>query len=435
MQLQRRKQLKEDLHPPLSRHEAMVESGRCYFCYDAPCVTACPTGIDIPLFIRQISTDNPKGAAHSIFSENIFGGMCARVCPTETLCEQVCVRNTAEEKPVRIGELQRYATDTLMATGTQPFDRATARTTRIAVVGAGPAGLSCAHRLAVHGHQITVFDARVQAGGLNEYGIATYKTIDNFAQREVEYIVSVGGITLQYNQQLGKDITLDSLKAEYDAVFLGLGLANVNALGIDGEDLDHVEDAVEFIAHLRQTTDLSSLQVGRRVVVIGGGMTAVDAAVQSRMLGAEDVTLVYRRGQSQMNASAYEQSLAQTHGVLLKTNLQPTRIVSDAGKVTGVEFEYTEDSAGRLQGNGEKIIIPCDHVLKAIGQSFNEQIGADALTLSGKRLQVDEDRRTSDRKIWAGGDCIAGGDDLTVAAVQDGKLAAESMHRALTQQG
>jgi len=432
MQSARHDQLDKDLHPPLTQHEARVESDRCYFCYDAPCVTACPTGIDIPLFIRQIAADNPHGSAKTIFDENIFGGMCARVCPTETLCEQVCVRNTAEEKPVRIGELQRYATDKLMSTGKQPYTRASERGTQVAVVGAGPAGLACAHRLALHGHKVTVFDALPKPGGLNEYGIAAYKTVENFAQREVEFIVSIGGIAIEHNKVLGVDITLGSLKETYDAVFVGIGLGGVNELGIEGESLDGVEDAVGFIARLRQADDVATINVGRRVVVLGGGMTAIDAAVQSKLLGAEDVTLVYRRGQERMNASEYEQQLAQTRGVLIKTWLQPKRLLAADGRVTGVEFEYTEENENGFRGTGETTTLACDHVLKAIGQKFAMSPGDLPLERDGQRLKVSAERRTSDAKIWAGGDCIAGGEDLTVAAVQDGKLAAESIHRVLS---
>ena len=226
-----------DLHPPLDVHEALVAADRCYFCHDAPCITACPTDIDIPLFIRQIATGTPDAAAKTILSQNIMGGMCARVCPTEQLCEQACVREVAEGKPVKIGELQRYATDHLQVQGAHPFERAASTGKRVAVVGAGPAGLSCAHRLAMMGHDVTVFDARPKPGGLNEYGIATYKTPDGFAQAEVDWLLKIGGITVQNNAALGVVMTLDSLRADYDAVFLGMGLGGVNALGAEGEDL------------------------------------------------------------------------------------------------------------------------------------------------------------------------------------------------------
>lgn len=424
-------QLEQDLHPPLTRHEALVESDRCYFCYDAPCVTACPTGIDIPLFIRQIKTDNPKGSARTIFDENILGGMCARVCPTETLCEQACVRNTAEDNPVRIGELQRYSTDYLMATGKQPYVRAAQTGSRIAVVGAGPAGLACAHRLAMYGHTVDILDARPKSGGLNEYGIAAYKTVDNFAQNEVEYILSIGGITIKHNQVLGENLSLDQLKIDYDAVFLGVGLQAVNDLTIEGADLDGVMDAVLFIEQLRQSNDLALLDIGRRTVVIGGGMTAVDAAVQTKMLGTEEVTLVYRRGVDKMNASVFEQDLAKVNGVMIRTWLQPIRVIGDNGTVTGVEFSYMQDIDGEYKPTGEHLTIACERVLTAIGQQFDASAAQKIINLEKGRIKVDAERKTSDAKIWAGGDCIAGGEDLTVAAVQDGKLAAESIHLSL----
>ena len=424
--------LATDLHAPLTAHEAAVEADRCYFCHDAPCVTACPTDIDIPLFIRQIQTGNPAGSAATIFAQNILGGMCARVCPTETLCEQVCVRNEAEEQPVRIGQLQRYATDYQMATGEQPFQRAASTGKKVCVVGSGPAGLACAHRLALYGHSVTIIDRAAKGGGLNEYGIAAYKTVDNFASRELNYILSIGGIELQTGVALGTDKTLAQLKDEYDAVFIGIGLASVNEARLPGSELAGVRDAVEFIAQLRQTKDYSSLQPGRRVVVIGGGMTAVDAAVQARMLGAEDVTIAYRRGVERMNASQYEQELAQTRGVSIKCNLQPVAIAGD-GAVNSIELEYTNDSGDGLVGTGETVVLPADTVFMAIGQAFDDgPLQGTALNLSQGRIEVNDERRSSDPAIWAGGDCIAGGEDLTVAAVQDGKLAAESIHRSLT---
>lgn len=424
-----------DLHPRLSPHEAFVEADRCYFCYDAPCTQACPTSIDIPLFIRQIMSDNPKGAAKTILAENIFGGMCARVCPVETLCEEACVRNLAEDKPVRIGELQRYATDRLMETEPQPFLRAAPTGKRIAVVGAGPAGISCAHRLAVHGHDVTVFDGREKGGGLNEYGIAAYKAVDRFAQAELDFILGIGGITVETGKKLGEGLELHRLREEFDAVFLGMGLPAVNALGIEGEDLTGVEDAIDFIAGLRQAEDLSTLKIGRRVVVIGGGMTAVDAAVQSKLLGADEVSMVYRRGKANMNASEYEQELAQTRGVVIRHWARPARILGgNDGHVRAVEFERTRDEGGRVVGTGETFRIEADMVFKAIGQAFEAGPlnGSSAqIQLEKGRIRVDDERRTSVSGIWAGGDCVAGGEDLTVAAVEDGKQAAESINRAL----
>ncbi|MGH6922767.1 MAG: NAD(P)-dependent oxidoreductase [Propylenella sp.] len=425
-----------DLHPPLSRHEAFVEADRCYFCYDAPCTQACPTSIDIPLFIRQIQADNPGGAGKTILSSNIMGGMCARVCPVETLCEQACVRNAAEDKPVKIGELQRYATDYLMRRGEHPFRRAASTGKRIAVVGAGPAGLSCAHRLAMHGHDVVVFDQRERPAGLNEYGIAAYKTVEDFAQREVEFITAIGGITIETGKALGKDFTLAELKEDFDAIFLGVGLAGVNALGADGEDARGSLDAVNWIAELRQAEDFSRIAIGRRVVVIGGGMTAIDAAVQSKLLGAEEVTIVYRRGQEAMMASLWEQELAQVKGVKIMHWAQPLRVLADPrGNVHAVALERTHMKDGRLAGTGEIVTLAADMVMKAIGQTFVQAplYGSDpSIRLDGGRIAVDAERRTSMPGVWAGGDCVAGGEDLTVAAVEDGKRAAESIHKALS---
>ncbi len=426
-----------DLHPPLNRHQAVVEAERCYFCDGAPCTTACPTGIDIPMFIRQIATGNPRGSAETILRENIMGGMCARVCPTETLCEAVCVRNTAEDKPIEIGKLQRYATDALMATGRHPFERGPATGKRVAVVGAGPAGLACAHRLAVLGHQVTVFEAKRKPGGLNEFGIAAYKTIDGFAQREVEYILGIGGITVEYGKALGDGVTLAGLRGDFDAVFLGLGMAAVNALGLGEEDAEGVEDAVAYIAELRQADDYATLPVGRRIVVIGGGMTAIDIAVQTKRLGAEDVTIVYRRGREKMNASDYEQHIAQTSGVKIKHDAQPVRLIGENGRIRAIEFEYTRANGdGRLESTGERFTIAADVVFKAIGQQLvPEPLGGSdaALDMVKGRVRVDDRRRSSLAGVWAGGDCIDGGDDLTVAAVEDGKIAAQAIHQFLTE--
>ena len=416
-----------DLHAPLTAHEAAVAADRCYFCHDAPCITACPTDIDIPLFIRQISTGTPEAAARTIFDQNILGGMCARVCPTEDLCEQACVRELAEGKPVEIGRLQRFATDTLMAKGVMPFTRAAATGKRIAVVGAGPAGLSCAHRLAVLGHDVTVYDAKPKAGGLNEYGIASYKSTDDFAAKEVAWLCSIGGIAIENGKALGKDLSLDALTDDFDAVFLGVGLGGVNALSVDGADKSGVTDAVSFIEDLRQADDLAKLPVGRNVVVIGGGMTAVDAAVQSKLLGAETVTIAYRRGREAMSASRYEQDLAASNGVKLMFNVMP-KAVRGNGAAAEIELEYTASKDGKLAGTGETVRLPADQVFRAIGQTLTTDAG---LTLAGGKIAVTGAGRTSRAGVWAGGDCAAGGDDLTVTAVAEGRDAAMDIHATL----
>ncbi len=414
-----------DLHASLDAHEASVAADRCYFCHDAPCQTACPTDIDIPQFIREISTGAIGSAALTIFSQNILGGMCARVCPTETLCEEVCVREIAEGKPVEIGRLQRFATDAMMEKATQPFSRAADTGKKIAVVGAGPAGLSAAHRLAVNGHSVTIYEGRKKSGGLNEYGIASYKTVENFAQREVDWLLSIGGITVKHGQNLGAEITIKSLQRDNDAVFLAIGLAGVNALGIPGEDQPIVSDAVDFIEELRQSKDLSQMPIGRHVVVIGGGMTAVDAAVQAKLLGAQSVTMLYRRGKDRMSASLYEQDLATSKGVQLVFNAQPVSVGAES-----MEFAFTQDVDGKLTTTGETFTLHADQVFKAIGQTM---IGApDGLEITHGKIGVNEHGATSVTGIWAGGDCASGGDDLTVTAVAEGRDAAENIHLFLS---
>ncbi|HBS98626.1 MAG TPA: dihydropyrimidine dehydrogenase [Citreicella sp.] len=413
-----------DLHPALSAHEAQVAADRCYFCHDAPCITACPTGIDVPLFVRQISTGQPEAAARTILEQNILGGMCARVCPTETLCEQACVREAAEGRPVEIGRLQRHATDRIMARNAHPFDRAAPTGKRVAVVGAGPAGLACAHRLALNGHEVTLFDARPKPGGLNEYGIAAYKSPDDFAAREVDWLLGIGGITLRTGMALGRDLTLDDLRAGHDAVFLGLGLGGVNALGVEGDHREGVLDAVGFIADLRQAEDLSRLPVGRDVVVIGGGMTAIDVAVQAKLLGALNVTVVYRRSQARMGASRFEQDLAQSKGVRILCNAVPVAVHGN-GAVREVEFEFADDA---LQPTGTRIRLAADQVFRAIGQTLT---GDGLPDLTGGRIAVDGQGRSSLPGVWAGGDCASGGIDLTVTAVAQGRDAADAIHTSL----
>lgn len=424
----------DDVAPPLDRQSALIAAQRCYYCYDAPCIQACPTGIDIPSFIRRITTDNLRGAATDILGANVLGGMCARVCPTEILCEGSCVRNTAESQPVQIGALQRYATDWVFDSDTVLFDRAAATGKRIAVVGAGPAGLSCAHALARAGHDITIFDAKPRPGGLNEYGIARYKVLE-FAAREIDWLLSIGGIGWEGNQALGENLHLADLRRDFDAVFLGLGLSGVNALGIDGEALAGVRNAVDFIADLRQCDDLTRLPVGRRVVVIGGGNTAIDAAVQSKKLGAESVTLVYRRGSTSMSATWAEQEFAKTQGVHVIEWAQPRRILGD-GEVSGIEFEYTQlDDGGRLIGSGDYVVLPADSVLKAIGQALlaprANGDGSAVIETRDGRIVVNDEFETSVRGIWAGGDCVGSKIDLTVQAVEDGKRAARAIHARL----
>ncbi len=419
-----------DVAPPLTPHAARVAADRCYFCHDAPCTAACPSSIDVPLFIRQIAVGQPEAAARTIFEQNILGGICARVCPTETLCEGACVREAAEGKPVEIGLLQRFATDTVQAQGIHPFTRVEGSGRSVAVVGAGPAGLACAHRLAMKGHAVTIYDARLKPGGLNEYGLAAYKVPGGFAAKEVAWLMQIGGIAVLENWQLGRNGTLEDLLARHDAVFLGLGLAGVNALAIPGAE--HTTPATEFIAHLRQAEDVASLPIGRRVVVIGGGMTAVDAAVQAKLLGAEAVSIVYRRSQAEMPASGHEQAHAQTHGVRIIPNAAPAAIRRDDMGFE-VEFARTESRDGKLVLLDDTLRIKADQIFTAIGQTLGagpETLPA-GLTLAGGKIAIDAQGRTGLAKVWAGGDCATGGEDLTVTAVAQGRDAAEDIHAFL----
>ena len=418
---------------PLDARRAQLEAERCYYCHDAPCTTACPTGIDVPTFIARIADGNLRGAAAAILRANPLGGMCARVCPTEVLCEQACVRNAGETKPVAIGQLQRFATDWFFSSGGQPlFSRAAATGRRVAVVGAGPAGLACAHQLALAGHEVTLFDARPKLGGLNEYGLAAYKTTGDFAQQEVAWLLSVGGIEVRTGARLGQDLRLDELVRDYDAVFLGLGLGAVNSIGIPEPELTGLGAAVDFISDLRQAADLAAVPVGRKVLVIGGGMTAVDAAVQARKLGAEEVTIVYRRGLGDMPASGHERDWAKLNGVLIREWAAPIEVLGEGGRVTGMRFARTRIEGGKLVTGDESFVLAADMVLKAIGQSLDQGGLEGRIELRQGRIVTDDEGHTSHPRIWAGGDCRLGGLDLTVEAVEHGKLAAASIDAALT---
>ncbi|WJM95188.1 NAD(P)-dependent oxidoreductase [Pseudomonas defluvii] len=425
-----------DLAPPLNARQAALESARCLYCYDAPCVNACPSEIDIPAFIRNIHQDNLQGAAEKILSANILGGSCARVCPTEVLCEQACVRNHHQEcAPVLIGALQRYALDHADFDA-HPFQRAPVTGKRVAVVGAGPAGLACAHRLAWHGHDVVIFEARPKAGGLNEYGIAKYKLVDDFAQRELAFVLQIGGIEIRHGQVLGDNLSLSDLRQQFDAVFLGLGLNASRQLALANENAPGLLAATDYIRELRQADDLSQLPVAERCIVLGAGNTAIDMAVQMARLGAREVNLVYRRGYPDMSATAHEQDIAKANQVRLLTWAQPDEVLLDEqGRVRGMRFARTHLHEGRLQPTGETFELAANAIFKAIGQTFDEHALSDAsgqlLARDGDRIRVDEQMRTSLPGVYAGGDCTQLGQDLTVQAVQHGKLAAQAIHAQL----
>ena len=419
-----------DAYPGFNNYEAKVEADRCYFCYDAPCISACPTEINIPLFIRQISTEMEEEAAKTIFDQNILGGMCARVCPTETLCEEACVREAAEGKPVKIGRLQRYATDAIMNSNIHPYSRDGSNGKKIAVIGSGPAGLACSHRLAMLGYDVEIFESKSKAGGLNEYGIATYKSVDNFASKEIDWLLKIGGIKINFNKTLGTDFSIDELRKSFDAVFIGCGLQDTNKISINDSSDQLVEDAVDFIADLRQINDFSSLPIGRNVVVIGGGMTAIDAAVQSQLLGAEKVTIIYRRNLDNMSASQKEQNNATSKGVKIIANAIPTSIEKNKD-IHKLKLSYTEvdNKTGQLKELDQTFSIEADQIFCAIGQKFSNLL--DVFQSKKGKIMIDSDCKTSVENVWAGGDCVDKGEDLTVSAVAQGRDAAQAIHKSI----
>lgn len=427
-------ELFSDINPALTSRQASFEASRCYYCYDAPCIKACPSDIDIPSFIASIHNDDLEGAAKTIYSENILGGSCARVCPTEILCEQACVRNDeAECAPVLIGLLQRHATDNANFQE-HPITRAPSTGKKVAVIGAGPAGLSCAHRLASLGHEVDLFEAASKAGGLNEYGIAKYKITQNFAQREVDFILGIGGITLHTSKKLGEDIHLAELSEQYDSVFLGIGLQGTRALNLPNEDHPAVHNAVDFIRTLRQADSLSDLAVPKKsAIVIGAGNTAIDIACQLKRLGTEEVTLVYRRGTEQMSATGHEQQIAKDHEVRIKTWARPDALsIDDDNELTAMTFVGTTMEDGQLTDTEERFTLPCEAVFKAVGQTLVLPEGEPNLPEIGAgKFHADSAFLSTQSNVYVGGDCTSVGEDLTVEAVQQGKKAALAIHQTL----
>ncbi|MBL7865870.1 MAG: NAD(P)-dependent oxidoreductase, partial [Cyclobacteriaceae bacterium] len=383
----------DDIHPPFeSKEGALIEANRCLFCYDAPCIKSCPTSINIPKFIKQITTDNVKGSAHTIFASNIMGAGCSRVCPVEKLCEGSCVYNLLEEKPISIARLQRYSTEMAMEENWQLFDRKPSIGKKVAVVGAGPAGLSCAHVLSRQGVDVTIFEKEKKGGGLMTYGIAAYKVTPDFCQDEVEYILSLGGIEIRYEQELGRNITLADLKKQYDAVYLGIGVGVARQLDIPGEDLQGVVDAIRFIYDIR-THQHSSIPVGDKVAVIGMGMTAIDAATQAKRLGAKEVTLVYRRTQAEKPCTEKELDLAKMDGCQILWLAAPKEVTGKDGKVKQLVCSQMKlgppDKSGRRtpQETGETFTLDVDMVIKAAGQvPFEDLVSQSELKNSSGKL-------------------------------------------------
>ncbi len=422
-----------DLHPPFWRDEAVAEASRCLYCYDAPCTRACPTGIDVPRFIRQILHDDAAAAAETIFAENIFGGSCARACPTEVLCEGACVDRTLLQSPVQIGRLQRYATDHAMENELRFFSPGADTGKRVAVIGAGPSGLSCAAELRKLGHEVTVFEGRDVPGGLNTLGIAAYKISTDFALRELEPILDLG-IDLRLSSPISAS-QLPQVRREYDAVFVGIGLGSTAALNIPGEDLEGVWEALDFIFQTH-TGPLHDCKVGRRVVVIGAGNTAVDVATEAVRLGADQVTIAYRRTAADMPAFQYEYELAKSDGVRFLWEVQPMAFHDGGGRLTGIDFLRLSNlpgADGEPTPHGDTIHVPCDMAIKALGQlpleAFLAGLTDDAVE-NGRLLRDMADGATRIDGVFAGGDCTSRGAEI-VDAVQDGKIAAAGIHQYL----
>ncbi|GAB4055530.1 NAD(P)-dependent oxidoreductase [Spirosoma litoris] len=422
-----------DIHPPFdSREAALVEANRCLFCYDAPCIKRCPTSINIPKFIKQITTDNVKGSAYTIFDANIMGGGCSKVCPVEKLCEGSCVYNLLEEPPIPIAKLQRYSTEKAIEHKWPLFQRKPETGRKVAVVGAGPAGLSCAHVLSREGVDVTIYEKEAKGGGLMTYGIAAYKVTPEFCEDEVNFITSLGGIDIKYGQELGKDVSLADLQANYDAVYLGIGVGVARQLDIPGEDLLGVEDAIRFIYDIREK-GYPSIPVGDKVAVIGLGMTAIDAATQAKRLGAKEVTIVYRRTQAEMPSTEVELNLAKLDGCTIIWLASPKEILGENGQVTQLICNVMElgvpDVSGRRSPveTGETITLNVDMVIKAAGQvPYEALVSSNQLNNWNGKIAIDSNCATNLPGVFAGGDCVNGGKEV-VDAVQAGKDGARAI--------
>jgi dihydropyrimidine dehydrogenase (NAD+) subunit PreT len=421
----------ESVPPPLGLDEALVEAARCLSCFDAPCTRACPTGIDVPKFIKQILHRDEVGAARTILSANIFGGSCARACPTEVLCEGACVELALMKAPIPIGRLQRLACDSASDRGARFFEAGPPTGRKVAIIGSGPAGLSCAHELRKLGHEVVVFEARSVPGGLDSLGIAAYKIPVEFALSEIAMIREIG-IDLRLDQRIG-EADVPGLLAEFDAVFLAVGLGRTAPLGIGGESLPGVREALDFIFAMHEKP-FADCEVGRRVLVIGAGNTAIDCATTAVRLGAESVTIAYRRGESVIPAFAYEYGLAKQDGVRFEWHVQPLRVGVVDGRAAGVEFARVEPGSGRRDDvrpiPGSEFTIEADMVIKALGQVPLLDLLDHLPGLAHDRGRVAIDpvtRATTIPRLFAGGDCLRNGGEV-VDAVQDGKLAARGIH-------
>lgn len=435
----------QEYYPPYSEREAVLEANRCLYCYDAPCMVACPTHIDIPTFIKKIATGNVRGSARTILESNLLGATCSRVCPVEELCEGACVL-AHDHKPITIGRLQRYAMDYASEKKIRFFEPGPKNGKRVAVVGAGPAGLSCAGELAKLGFEVTCFERKKWAGGLDTYGIVVFREPVEVSLAEVKMIEDLG-VSIKCETTVGVDVRFEDLVAQYDAVFVSIGLGAVPDMGIPGESLPGVLDGLDFIEETK-VRPLSEIKFGRRIAVIGAGNTGIDCATIARRLGAERVYMVYRRSESEMPCYHFEYEFALKEGVSFMFLTQPVAVVGD-GKVEGLKCLRMDlgepDSSGRrapVPLPGSEFVLHCDMVIKAIGQKKHspalEKL-AELGVQSDKKGYIVADpvtRRTGNAKIFAGGDCIRSqGEASTVMAVQDGKMAARAIYEQLVGAG
>lgn len=422
----------------MTKNEAMEEANRCLYCYDAPCITACPTSIQIPNFIKKIASSNMKGSALTIMDANPIGASCARVCPTEILCEGACVLNSST-KPIKIGQLQRYATDWAMETDVELFKKGEPNGYKVAIVGSGPAGLSAARELSRFGYSVTIFEAEAKAGGLNTYGIVSFRLPNEVADWEVAQVEKLG-VEIKTNTRVGVDISAEDILTQYDSVIVAVGMGSVPNLGIEGEELEGVHDAIEFVKRTKMGVLTEDL-IGKRVAVIGAGNTAIDGATCAVRLGAEQVDILYRRTEKEMTAYQYEYEFAKQDGVGFKWLTAPKRIIGDeAGKVTGLECVKMKLGVAGADGRqrpeaieGSEFIIEVDAIIKAIGQTrFVPLIEAFGLQHTNGVVDIDETTmQTSNDKVFACGDVVFGngqGEAMVVTAAQQGKDAANIIH-------
>jgi dihydropyrimidine dehydrogenase (NAD+) subunit PreT len=423
-----------EIAPAMTRRQSLIEAARCLYCFDAPCTIACPTHIDVPAFIKKISTGNLVGSAREILSANILGHSCGRVCPTEVLCEGACVMHEKGEQPIEIGRLQRYAVDHVLNNDIRLFHAGAPNGKRVACVGCGPASLACAAELAKWGYDVTIFDRHELPGGLDTYGIAAYKLRAANSIREAEMVKQMG-VEFRQNVEVGRDIAFDTLEKDFDAIFIGVGLGETTPLNLPGEDLYGVYGAIEFI-HKTKVETFAKVEVGRRVACIGAGNTAIDVVTAARRLGAETVYMVYRRGEQEMSAFAYEYQLAKQDGVSFLWQTQPVRILGTDGAVSALECVRTQtgppDQKGRrvpVPQPGSEFTVQVDMVVRAVGQ---KPVTEFLRTVKRLQLQADGTVKINDRfqtghpKYFAAGDCTNGGKEV-VDSVAEGMAAAHGL--------